>query len=65
MLDALSEDGKFPRLQAIIISLEYGTSSGLWVCIFMIIVNYILACIGMLEFMVNDPFHFGSLRKGQ
>ena len=23
--------------------------------------NYIYACVGMMLFMKNDPFHFGSL----
>jgi len=51
----------FPRLRAIIEALGDGMSSALWVCLLIAILNYILACLGMILFRDNDPFHFGSL----
>jgi voltage-gated sodium channel len=50
-----------PRLRAIIAALGGGLSSSCWVVVLMAILNYILACIGMMEFKANDPFHFGTL----
>ena len=52
-----------PRLRAIIAALGGGLSSSCWVVVLMAILNYILACIGMMEFKANDPFHFGNLGK--
>lgn len=51
----------FPRLRSIIEALATGLSSALWVCILIFIINYMLACLGMILFQKNDPFHFGSL----
>ena len=50
-----------PRLRAIIETLSDGLSSALWVMLLIVILNYILACLGMILFQRNDPFHFGSL----
>jgi hypothetical protein len=51
----------FPRLRSIIEALGDGMSSALWVLLLIGILNYILACLGMMLFESNDPFHFGSL----
>jgi len=51
----------FPRLRSIIEALGDGMSSSLWMLLLIGILNYILACLGVIIFSSNDPFHFGSL----
>jgi hypothetical protein len=50
-----------PRLRALIDALTSGASTAFVVMILFAILNFILACIGVLEFSKNDPFHFGDL----
>ena len=50
-----------PRLRAIIEALGDGATSALWVLALCLILNYILACLGVILFRDNDPFHFGRL----
>jgi len=32
-----------------------------WICVLIIVFNYIIACMFMLYLKENDPFHFGTL----
>ena len=36
-------------------------SSAVWVVVIIFILNYIFACLAMIIFKKNDPFHFGNL----
>ena len=51
----------FPRLRALIDALTSGSTTAALVMILFAVLNFILACIGVLEFKQNDPFHFGDL----
>ena len=51
----------FPRLRAVVEALGDGMASAGWVFVLILLLNYILACVGMILFAGNDPFHFGSL----
>ena len=50
-----------PRLRAIVEALMSGFSCVGWICILIIVINYIFGCMCMLLFQKNDPFHFGSI----
>jgi len=52
-----------PRLRSIVEALVSGFSSVGWICILIFVFNYIVACMFMLIFRANDPFHFGSVGK--
>jgi len=50
-----------PRLRSIVEALISGFSSVGWICLLIFVFNYIVACMFMLIFKDNDPFHFGSI----
>ena len=50
-----------PRLKSVVESLVAGFSTVGWVVIMIAVFNYIFACMGMIIFKANDPFHFGTL----
>ena len=52
-----------PRLRSIVEALISGFSAVGWICILIVVFNYIAACMCMLFFRDNDPFHFGSLGR--
>ena len=52
-----------PRLRSIVEALMSGFSAVGWVVIFIVIFNYIAACMLMLIFQRSDPFHFGSVSR--
>lgn len=52
-----------PRLRAIVEALISGFSAVGWICCLIVTFNYIAACMSMLIFQENDPFHFGSLGR--
>jgi len=52
-----------PRLRAIVEALISGFSAVGWICVLIVTFNYIAACMCMLLFQENDPFHFGSLGR--
>jgi hypothetical protein len=52
-----------PRLRAIVEALIAGFSAVGWICILMVVVNYITGAVCMILFGANDPFHFGSVGK--
>lgn len=52
-----------PRLRSIVEALIKGLGSVGWICILMIVFNYIFGCMLMLLFSKNDPFHFGSVGR--
>jgi len=49
-----------PRLRSIVEALISGFSAVGWICVLIIVFNYITACMLMLAFRENDPFHFGA-----
>jgi len=52
-----------PRLRSIVEALVSGFSSVGWICILFAVFNYIVACICIIIFRENDPFHFGSVSR--
>jgi len=52
-----------PRLRSIVEALISGFSSVGWICLLIFVFNYISACMCMMIFKSNDPFHFGSLAR--
>ena len=50
-----------PRLRAIVEALISGFSAVGWICVLIVVINYIIACMCMMLFSDNDPFHFGSI----
>jgi voltage-gated sodium channel len=52
-----------PRLRSIVEALIKGFGSVGWICVLMLVFNYICGCMMMLLFAANDPFHFGSVGR--
>ena len=52
-----------PRLRSIVEALISGFSAVGWICVLIVIFNYITACLLMLILRKADPFHWGSLGK--
>eukprot|EP00615_Pteridomonas_danica_P011765 CAMPEP_0114346930 /NCGR_PEP_ID=MMETSP0101-20121206/13474_1 /TAXON_ID=38822 ORGANISM="Pteridomonas danica, Strain PT" /NCGR_SAMPLE_ID=MMETSP0101 /ASSEMBLY_ACC=CAM_ASM_000211 /LENGTH=1430 /DNA_ID=CAMNT_0001483895 /DNA_START=53 /DNA_END=4345 /DNA_ORIENTATION=+ len=52
-----------PRLRSIVDALLSGFGSVGWICILMVVFNYIAGCMCMLCFQKNDPVHFGSVGR--
>jgi len=52
-----------PRLRSIVEALISGFSAVGWIFVLILVFNYIVACMCMLVFQQNDPFHFGSLGR--
>jgi hypothetical protein len=52
-----------PRLRAIVEALISGFGAVGWICVLIVIFNYITACMLMLILQRADPFHFGSLSR--
>ena len=52
-----------PRLRSIVEALISGFSVVGWICVLIIVFNYIVACMLMLGLMESDPFHFGSVGR--
>ena len=52
-----------PRLRSIVEALISGFSAVGWICILIVVSDYILTCMCMLAFQENDPFHFGSIGR--
>jgi voltage-gated sodium channel len=53
----------FWSLRASVESLSQALTSSVGVIIIYIVFNFILACVGMMAFRENDPFHWDSLNK--
>ena len=34
-----------------------------WICVLIVVFNYIMACLCMLGLQASDPFHFGTLPR--
>ena len=51
-----------PRLRSIVEALISGFSSVGWICVLILVYQYIAGCLCMLIFQANDPFHFGNKR---
>jgi hypothetical protein len=52
-----------PRLRSIVEALMHGFSAVGWICILIVVFNYIIACMCMLFMKTNDPFLFGHLPR--
>ena len=52
-----------PRLRSIVEALIAGFGAVGWICVLIIVFNYIAGCMCMLLFQHNDPFHFGSVGR--
>jgi len=39
------------------------SNSTRWICVLIVVFNYIIACMCMLFLKKNDPFHFGQLLR--
>ncbi len=52
-----------PRLRAIVEALISGFSAVGWICVLIVVFNYIVGCMCMLVMKGNDPFHFGSVAR--
>jgi len=52
-----------PRLRSIVESLISGFSAVGWICVLIIVFNYISGCMCMLLMKGNDPFHFGRVSR--
>jgi len=52
-----------PKLRAIVEALMQGFSAVGWICVLIIVFNYIIACMSMLVWGSNDPFHFGTVPR--
>lgn len=52
-----------PRLRSIVEALISGFSAVGWICLLIVVFNYIAACMCMLIFRDNDPFHWGSVGR--
>ena len=52
-----------PRLRSIVEALMQGFSAVGWICILIVVFNYIIACMCMVFLKTNDPFHFGHLPR--
>jgi voltage-gated sodium channel len=52
-----------PRLRSIVEALISGFSAVGWVCVLVIVFNYIVGCMCMLVLQGNDPFHFGTVGR--
>ena len=51
----------FPQLRSIVEALISGFGAVGWICVMIVIFNYIIACLCMLLFKKHDPFHWGSV----
>ena len=52
-----------PRLRSIVEALISGFSAVGWICVLIVVFNYIIGCGCMLLMAGNDPFHFGSVGR--
>jgi len=52
-----------PRLRSIVEALMHGFSAVGWICVLIVVFNYIIACACMLLLKANDPFHFGTIPR--
>jgi len=52
-----------PRLRSIVEALISGFSAVGWVCVLVVVFNYIIGCMCMLILQANDPFHFGTVGR--
>ena len=52
-----------PRLRSIVEALIAGFGAVGWICVLIVVFNYIMACMCMLFLRANDPFHFGTLPR--
>jgi len=52
-----------PRLRSIVEALISGFSAVGWICLLIVVFNYIAGCMCMLIFRNNDPFHWGSVGR--
>ena len=53
----------FPRLRSIVEALMSGFSVVGWICVLIIMFNYIVSCMMMIFFRDSDPFHFGNIGR--
>ena len=53
----------FPQLRSIVEALISGFGAVGWIVVLMVVFNYIVACMCMLLFRDNDPFHYGSVGR--
>ena len=63
MLRVLKLTKSLPNLRAIITALIEALGSVGYVILLIALFNFIMACLGMVIFSKNDPFHFGTLTK--
>ena len=52
-----------PRLRSIVEALISGFSAVGWVCVLVVVFNYIVGCMCMLVLQYMDPFHFGTVGR--
>jgi voltage-gated sodium channel len=53
----------FPGLRSIVDALLSGLTSVVWICVLLVIFNYIAGCFCILIFGRNDPVHFGTVSR--